>query len=213
MILTGRGGNFSSGMNLHSDRVLNPAEYSIQELRRFAVLGSKMCQAWESIEALTISAIEGVCIGAGVALSLSMDLRVCANDSTMYVPEIERGMSMGWQSVPRSVALIGPARTKRMFMLAEKISATQAAQWGWADYLSAPGAAVEFAKEIAGNASKMPQIPMRMCKQSINVAANALNHAVSYMDADQLVLTLQTKDYYESIQSFLSKRKPNYTGD
>jgi enoyl-CoA hydratase/carnithine racemase len=37
------------------------------------------------------------------------------------VPEVERGMNMSWQSVPRMVALIGPARTKRLIILAQRV--------------------------------------------------------------------------------------------
>ncbi|NIB41066.1 enoyl-CoA hydratase/isomerase family protein [Pseudomaricurvus alkylphenolicus] len=212
VILTGQSQIFSGGMNLSDSSVLEPAGRNLQELRRGAALGAKMCRAWESIEALTIAAIEGGCVGAGVALSLALDLRVCAENSLLYVPEIERGMNMSWQSVPRSVSLIGPAKTKRMFMLAEKVTAAQALDWGWADYLSASGTTVDQALQLAKQMEKLPPISVRMCKQSINVAANALNHAVSYMDADQLVLTQHSEDYREGIDSFLEKREPSYRG-
>ncbi|BFM14522.1 enoyl-CoA hydratase/isomerase family protein [Maricurvus nonylphenolicus] len=212
VILTGQPQIFSAGMNLSDPSVLDPASVDLQQLRRGAAIGAKMCRAWEEIEAITISAIEGVCVGAGVALSLALDLRVCAQVSVLYVPEIERGMNMSWQSVPRSVNLIGPAKTKRMFALAEKVSARQAFDWGWADYLSEPGKSLEKALEIAKGVEKLPPISVRMCKQSINVAANALNHAVSYMDADQLVVTQHSEDYQEGIQSFLEKRDPHYQG-
>ena len=212
VILTGQTSVFTVGMNLADPRITQPETFDLEERRRGARLGGKMCQAWESIEAITISAIEGACVGAGVALSLALDFRVCAEDSFLYVPEIERGMNMGWQSVPRSVNLIGPAKTKRMFILAEKISAENALQWGWTDYLSKSGEAINTALEIAARIEQLPPIPVRMCKQAINSAANALNQAVSYMDADQLLVTQQGDDYKEGITSYLEKRPPDYKG-
>ena len=53
---------------------------------------------------------------------------------------------------------------------------------------------------------------MTMAKQAINNSANALNHAVSFMDVDQFVLAQHSDDYQESINAFLDKREPNYTG-
>lgn len=213
VVLSGRESVFSVGMDLADARVRKPLNYSLRDLRRGAALGAKMCRAWESMAPLTIAAIEGPCVGGGVALSLALDLRVCSRNAQLYVPEIERGMNMSWQSVPRSVNLIGPARTKRMFILAEKLAAEQAFEWGWADYLAEPSSASELALELAQRAASMPPVAARMCKQSINAAANALNHAVSYMDADQLVLTQHSKDYREGIDSFLEKRKPDYRGE
>lgn len=212
VILTGQPGLFSGGMNLAEPNVVNPTAVDLPARKRGAELGAKMCRAWESIEALTIATIEGPCVGGGVALALALDLRVCTKDALLYVPEVARGMNMSWQSVPRSVSLIGPARTKRMFLLAEQVSGETAIDWGWADYLTEPGDGLSKALELATNAANMPGIAMRMCKQSINVATNALHHAVSYMDADQLLLTQHSEDYAEGIASYLEKRDPEYTG-
>ena len=45
-------------------------------------------------------AMEGWCVGGGAALVVACDLRVMGDDAHLYVPEIERGMNMSWQSVP-----------------------------------------------------------------------------------------------------------------
>ena len=152
---------------------------------------------------MTIAAIEGACVGGGVALSMALDLRVCAKDSFIYVPEIERGMNMSWQSVPRSVALMGPARSKRLFILAERFDAEQALNAGWSDYICETGAALDKALELAVKLEQTPAMASAMCKQAINVAANALNHAVSYMDADQWIVAQQSDDFERAIESFL----------
>jgi enoyl-CoA hydratase/carnithine racemase len=130
----------------------------------------------------------------------------------LYVPEIERGMNMSWQSVPRSVALIGPAKTKRMFTLAEKVPAKLAISWGWGDYLCEVGGALSKALEIAEQANAMPPLALATSKEAINRTANALLDAVSYMDSDQFVLMQYSDDYEEGIKSFIEKRKPNYLG-
>ncbi len=64
------------------------------------------------MEQVTIAAIEGFCIGGGVALAVALDFRIMASNAYIRVPEIGLGMNMSWQSVPRMLHLIGPARTK-----------------------------------------------------------------------------------------------------
>jgi len=212
VILTGEERVFTGGMDLQSIEVLDPKSLGIGHLKNCSKLGARMCKAWESIPALTVSAIEGPCVGAGVAISLSTDLRVCSDNAMLYVPEVERGMNMSWQSIPRSVSLIGPAKTKRMFTLAEKVLAELALNWGWADYLCEDGGAVKKSLEIAERAKLMPPLALAASKEAINRSASPLLDAVSYMDSDQFVLMQYSDDYEEGIQSFIEKRKPNYKG-
>ena len=79
-----------------------------------------MCRAWEAIEAYTIGAIEGFCIGGGSALASSLDYRFMGEGAHMRLPEIALGMNMSWHAIPRLVAQIGPALTKRYVILCEK---------------------------------------------------------------------------------------------
>jgi enoyl-CoA hydratase/carnithine racemase len=85
-------------------------------------------------------AIEGFCIGGGVALAVALDFRVMARDAHLRVPEIGLGMNMSWQSIPRMLHLIGPARTKQAVILADqRISAAEAYEWGLVEEVADPG--------------------------------------------------------------------------
>jgi len=211
VILTGTDEVFSAGYDLNDGKAR--AELGLAERRVKTRLGPKLCAAWENIECLTIAAIEGWCIGGGFALAVAADLRVAGQDARFYVPEIERGMNMSWGRVPRSVALIGPATTKRMFILAEKVDADTALNWGLVDHVVADGNALAQAELLAKQAAQMPPVGVRMCKEGINAAAFALSQAVSGMDRDQYLLAQTGEDFKEGVTSFLEKRPPNFTGD
>jgi enoyl-CoA hydratase/carnithine racemase len=212
IVLTGRADVFTLGFDLRDPAAAASRDTGLDERRRAARVGPRMCAAWEAIDAFTIVAIEGYCVGGGAALAVACDLRIMGEAAVMYVPEVERGMNMSWGSVPRFVNLIGPARTKSLVALATKVGAAQAVQWGLADEMAANGGAFERALALAEHAASLPPTALRMIKRDIDVAAKALNQAVSFMDADQFALAQSSEDYRESIAAFFEKRDPKFSG-
>ncbi len=212
IILTGRPDNFSMGADLRDAEAASLRKAGLAQRRLGLMTGARMCSAWEALQPLTITAIEGWCVGGGVALSVATDLRIIGTNSHLYVPEIERGMNMSWGSVPRITNLVGPARAKRIVILAEKLDAMRAGDWGIADEVAADGHTVERALAWADRAASLPPVALRMCKQDINAYANALAHTASHSDFDQYALTQHGEDYAEGINAFLEKRDPRYSG-
>ncbi|MBZ0215666.1 MAG: enoyl-CoA hydratase/isomerase family protein, partial [Fimbriimonadaceae bacterium] len=203
---------FSYGMDLSDPEISEIREKGLTERRALLQTGPRLCRAWEDMAPLTIAAIEGWCVGGGVALSASLDLRIVSDNATFYVPEIERGMNMGWGSVPRIAHLVGPARTKRMVILAEKVEAKTAVDWGLADAMAKNGNALDVAIAWAEKAAAMPPAALRMCKQTINATTTALDRAIAHADMDQFALTLASQDYEEGVKSFMAKRPAKYSG-
>ena len=131
VVLTGGPKAFSAGFDLKDAEGRSRRTMDIGSLRRHLKLGPRMTRAWQEMEQITIGAIEGFCIGGGVALAVALDFRVMGGDAHLRVPEIGLGMNMRWQSVPRMLHLIGPARTKQAVILADqRISAAEAYEWG-----------------------------------------------------------------------------------
>ena len=213
VILTGRTDNFSLGSDLKDPEIAALRDTGLAERRLGLMTGTRMCRAWEEIQALTITAIEGWCVGGGVALSVATDLRVVGQGAGLYVPEIERGMNMSWGAVPRITNLVGPARAKRIVILAEKIMAAQAVDWGLADECVNDGKALDAAMGLAERAASLPPVALRMCKQDINAYANALAQVASHSDYDQFALAQTGDDFAEGVRAFLEKRPADYTGN
>jgi enoyl-CoA hydratase/carnithine racemase len=209
IVLTGTTQVFTLGFDLNE---ASPENLSLAERRQRQTLGARLCRAWEALEPMTFCAIEGWCVGGGVAFAASLDLRIAGEGARFYVPEIERGMNMSWQSVPRLVALMGPARTKRLTVMAERIDAARASDWGLVDEVAPTGGAFDAAMAMAERVASLPPVQVRMCKEGVNLASAALHHAVSAMDRDQYLLAAQSEDYREGVRAFMEKRKPRYTG-
>lgn len=213
VILAGRADNFTLGADMKDPEGVDVRRLGLAERRVRLRNGPDMCAAWEQIDALTICALEGWCVGGGAALAAFCDLRVASSAATFYVPEVERGMNMSWGSIPRFVALVGPARTKRIAGLCEKIDATTALSWGLYDHVTPPGQALAKANEIAAAASRLPPTALKMVKQDVNIAALALAKATAHRDLEAFALMQQTDDFREGVQAFFEKRDPDFTGN
>lgn len=213
VILTGQAKNFTLGADLKDPERAAMREQKLARRRVSLRLGPEMCEAWEKVDAITIMAIEGWCVGGGAALAAACDLRVMGKSAKIYVPEVERGMNMSWGSIPRMTALVGPARAKRLAALCEKVDAATALAWGLADAVSEDGAALDRAMEFAKAAAGLPPTALKMVKQDVNTAALALSRATGHRDLEAFALMEQSEDFAEGVASFLEGRKPKFTGD
>jgi enoyl-CoA hydratase len=213
VVLSGSSGAFSAGLDLKDQKLLDVLQAPIGERRSLMASGPKMCREWESMEQVTIAAVEGFCIGGGVSLAVACDFRIVGRSAHFRLPELALGLNMSWQTLPRLVHLIGPARTKRMAILAnDRISAEQSLDWGLVDEIAEDEESLNCALTLADKIAAMPPIPVKMTKQAVNVAAAALDHATSYMDVDQFSLCQMTEDHGEALAAFSEKRAPSFKG-
>jgi enoyl-CoA hydratase/carnithine racemase len=212
VVLTGAEAYFSAGADLKSAGERN-ARPTLIETRQAVMRGPDMCQAWAEIEAVTIAAIEGYCIGGGCALAVACDFRIMGASAYMRLPEVPLGMNMSWRTLPRLVALAGPSRAKRFVMFGEAADARTCLAWGMCDEVAADGQALAVARAWAAKTAALPPLPVRMTKEAITAIASAGAQASIYMDRDQFLLTSRSADYREGVQAFLEKREPRFRGD
>lgn len=213
VVLTGSAKAFSAGFDLKDPEGRSRKDMDLGTLRRHVRVGPRLTRAWQEMEQVTIGAIEGFAIGGGVALAVALDFRVMASNAHLRVPEIALGMSMSWQSIPRMLHLMGPARTKQAVIIAdERISAEEARQWGLVEEVAPPGKAFEAAMLLAEKVARQPPIAVSMTKLTVNRLAHALDDLTSHMDGDQFLLAGMSEDHKEGVAAFLERRKAKFRG-
>ena len=213
LLTTPAGSGFSAGRDLADPAMDLRRDMPMLERRHAAGAGKRLCAAWESIEAITIAAIERFAIGGGLALALALDLRVMGRGAHVRAPEVSLGLSMSWGTIPRLVNLVGPARTKQILCLAnDRIAAEDALAWGLVQAVVPDGEAAAHARTLAERAAAMPPVPLRMTKATVNAIAAAGAAGTVHMDTEEVMLTELTEDFEEAMEAFRGRREPVFRG-
>jgi len=206
VVVRGAGGCFSAGADL-KDSTRWAGGAPLLEQRDTASLGGRMARAWEELPQITIAAIEGYAIGGGLALCVALDWRVIARDAFVSLPEISLGIPLTWGTLPRLVNLVGPARTKRLAILCERVSAADALAMGLVDEICEPGSALATSNELIQKVLDKPKHSVMMTKETVNAYASLGAHAVSHMAPDQLELAAASPESRAARDAALKRRK------
>jgi enoyl-CoA hydratase len=160
----------------------------------------------------TIAMIRGFCIGGGVSVALSCDLRIAAEGSRFGVPAARLGLGYEFAGVRKLVDVVGPAYAKEIFYTARQFSGEEALAMGLVNRLvAAPdleAAVREVARSIAANA------PLTVA--SIKTLVGEVLKDESERDAalcERVVdRCFESEDYVEGRTAFMEKRAPRFVG-
>src|SRR4029079_16290556 len=90
VVLTGSADAFSAGFDLKDAEGRSRKDMDLGTLRRHLKLGPRLTHAWQEMEQITIAAIEGFCVGGGVALAVALDFRVMGPDAQLRGAQLGR---------------------------------------------------------------------------------------------------------------------------
>jgi enoyl-CoA hydratase/carnithine racemase len=162
----------------------------------------------------TVAAINGHCLGGGLELAVTCDLRICATGAKLGMPPAKLGLIYGHTGLRRFLDTIGLARTKEMFLTGRNYEATRAEQLGIVNEVVNDGQletqSVKLATTIAANAP----LSVRGNKQAIGL----LNSSAELSDQQEAGLialresSFASEDLREGIRAFAEKRPPQWTG-
>ncbi|WP_299784817.1 enoyl-CoA hydratase [uncultured Marivita sp.] len=210
LILSGAGGKaFVSGADISK---FETERASTEAVAHYNATTKRVYDIIEDFPKPTIAQIDGFCIGGGVALSLSCDLRICGESSQFAVPAAKLGLGYGYQGINRLVNVVGPAFAKEIFFTARRFTSAEAKDMGLVNRVvpddQVGQVAEETAQMIAANA------PMTV--NSVKYIVSQIVAPESETDLDECARRVQacfeSEDYKEGRKAFMEKRKPNFVG-
>ena len=210
VVLTGAGRGFCAGQDLAEAAPKNDVMPDLGDFVRDSY--NPIVRGIRTLEKPVVCAVNGVAAGAGANLAFACDIVFASSNATFIQSFAKIGVipdSGGTFILPR---IVGLHRATIMTMLAEKMTAEQARDWGLVYMVTEPPALVETALGTAKYLATQPTRGLGLIKRGFNRSLGVdLEAQLDYEDELQREAGA-TSDYAEGVHAFLEKRKPVFTG-
>jgi len=200
---------FVSGADISQFEDMRAAREAVS---RYEAMAEQALMGIHDFPKPTLACIRGYCIGGGVNVAISCDIRIASTDSVFAIPAARLGLGYRYSAMKNLVDLIGPGAAKDLFFTARRIDAAEAKSLGLVSRICAPEALEallgEYTSALADNApltvaagkaitreilKPSPQLDMALCASLIRGC-------------------FESADYTEGRTAFMQKRKPVFTG-
>lgn len=202
VILTGSGEKaFVAGADITEMKDL-----SVQEGRKFSILGNKVFRRLETLEKPVIAAVGGFALGGGCELSLACDIRIASEKAKFGQPEVGLGITPGFGGTQRLARVVGLGMAKEMIYTGKVIKAEEALRIGLVNKIVAPESLMDEAKNLALTIAKQAPIAVKLSKAAINRGMQMdIDTAISF-EAEVFGECFSSEDQKEGMTAFVEKR-------
>ncbi|HUP06480.1 MAG TPA: enoyl-CoA hydratase [Caldimonas sp.] len=185
---------------------------SRETVRAYDSAAGQATEALRHVGKPTIAMIRGYCIGGGVSVALSCDLRIASAGARFGVPAARLGLGYEFGGVRKLVDVVGPAYAKEIFFTARQFSADEALAMGLVNRVvpddGLDAAVRECAQSIAANAP----LTVASIKTLVEQACKDESQRDAALCREVVDRCFESEDYVEGRTAFLEKRKPVFKG-
>ena len=213
VIVTGAGGNFCSGGDVHE--IIAPlTKMDMPQLLEFTRMTGDLVKAMRGCPQPIIAAVDGVCAGAGAIMAMASDLRFAtpaAKTAFLFTRVGLAGCDMGACAIlPR---IIGQGRAAELLFTGRSMSAEEGERWGFFNALVPAEGLVAKARDIARTLASGPTFAHGMTKTQLNMEwSMSLDMAIE-AEAQAQAICMQTADFERAYVAFANKTKPVFEGN
>jgi enoyl-CoA hydratase len=208
VVFTGAGGKaFVSGADISK---FESERASQEAIARYDATSERLHNVMHHFRKPTIAKIRGYCIGGGLGLALSCDLRICTENSRFGVPAAKLGLGYKYDGTKRLVDTVGIAFAKEIFFTAKQYNASEAYEMGLVNRVVADAdldaVVQDYADTIANNA------PLTVMTAKYTIGQTVEQNPDRTGCAEMVKQCFASNDYIEGRRAFMEKRKPQFTG-
>ena len=213
VVLTGEGGNFCSGGDVHE--IIGPLiALKAPELLMFTRMTGELVKMMRACPQPIVAAIDGVCAGAGASLSMASDMRLgTARSKTAFL--FNRvglaGCDMGaCAMLPR---IIGQGRASELLYTGRSMAGEEAERWGYFNRLCSPEDLLTQAQALAADLAGGPSFANGITKTMLHQEwAMTIEQAIE-AEAQAQAICMLTEDFGRAYRAFVAKQKPQFEGN
>ena len=211
IVITGAGGNFCSGGDVHE--IIGPlTKMDEAGLLRFTRMTGDLVRAMRACPQPIVAAVEGVCAGAGAIIAMASDLRLASSSARTAFLFVRVGLSgadMGACAIlPR---IIGHGRAAELLFTGRSMSADEGYAWGFYNRLTEN--VLADAQALAASLASGPSAAHAVTKRQLDAEWHVSIDRAIDMEAEAQAECMQHKDFRRAYEAFAAKQKPEFQGD
>jgi enoyl-CoA hydratase/carnithine racemase len=210
VVFSGEGGKaFISGADISQFKDMRAAKEAVT---RYEQVAEAALQGIYEFSKPTIACIRGYCIGGGVNVAISCDMRVASSNSVFSIPATRLGLGYRFSAMKNLTQLVGPGFAKDIFFTGRRLDAAEALRIGLVNRIAEPDGLDALLAEYTTAITTGAPLTMKAGKRIIQEVLKL----DSDFDADicrRLILDcFESEDYAEGRKAFMEKRKPVFKG-
>jgi enoyl-CoA hydratase/carnithine racemase len=213
IVFTGAGGNFCSGGDVHE--IIGPlVKMDMPELLQFTRMTGNLVKTMRACPQPIISAVDGICTGAGAMIACGSDMRISTARSKLAFLFVRVGLAgadMGACTLlPR---LIGLSRAADLLYTGRVVGGEEGERFGFWNRLVEPDALLASAAALAKELADGPTFGHMMTKTMLWQEWNSGLGECIEAEAQAQAICMQTNDFERAYIAFANKQKPEFKGD
>ena len=213
VVINGAGGNFCSGGDVHE--IIGPlTKKDMKGLMEFTRMTGDVVKAMRACPQPIISAIDGVCAGAGAILAMSSDIRYGTPEcktAFLFVRVGLAGCDMGsCAMLPR---IIGQGRASELLFSGRAMNAEEGERWGFYNRLCPGDEVLAEAQKFAKRLTEGPTFANSFTKTMLHQEWNMSIDQAIEAEAQAQAICMQTEDFHRAYNAFVKKEKPVFEGN